>query len=464
MQWRTALTRALAIEADLEALMGDELTDTDRRKAVRHTKQALVRAIDTCLREAAGLVAPSDEDVFKNIVADARGVENDCKKDRGAVRRKLWQEKLSCKGKVATKRAFMSTQLPPTWKPPEALDPTCDPTDKVMTGEPAKILQAERDRLGALWRSSDEPSEVGHPVAWAGGKALDPLSPEALRDARLKFDRNTSWTYDGFHPRHFCLLTNPALEALGMIVQVSECLGTLPNATREVTVCLIPKKGGHRPIGVYPGLERLVAKARLPLLEKWEAENFRAYLACRKGAAAMDVVWKQSLRAEAAVARKAHAVAVLWDLSSFFDCIDLGVLEQRCLELGMDPVLVQMGIASFRAPRALQVREGRAAPVHPGRGIMAGHTHAKALISAYYIKVVDKWCLDHPEVGVDIFIDDATMHATGDDEEELEDRVVLAAEEFARAIREDLLCDIAIPKAATVASSKRLAEAVRNRA
>ena len=84
--------------------------------------------------------------------------------------------------------------------------------------------------------------------------------------------------------------------------------------------------GGVRPIALFPSEYRIWTKARLPLVEQWEREHDRAFFACGPKQSASDVVWKQTLRAEASVSEGGFAAALLWDLQSFFDTIDFELL------------------------------------------------------------------------------------------------------------------------------------------
>ena len=116
------------------------------------------------------------------------------------------------------------------------------------------------------------------------------------------------------------------------------------------------------------------------------------------------------VRAEAGVESGQAAGAVLWDLKSFFDSIDHGLLLARALQVGFPRVLVAMALAAYTAPRVVQVRGGVAPPVFPRRGVLAGCCFAKALVSVYYLPPIDALILHHPSVTVDIYIDDITCH------------------------------------------------------
>ena len=228
-------------------------------------------------------------------------------------------------------------------------------------------------------------------------------------------------------------------------------------------VALVPKsRGGHRPIGIFTAIQRLWAKARMPLVEAWEAQHVRPYIACAKGSGSMDVVWRQAVRAEAGVESGQEACAVLWDLKSFFDSIDHGLLLARAHQLGFPKALVAMALASYVAPRVLQVREGLAPPVYPRRGVLAGCCFAKALVTVYYLPPIDAFISRNPSVSLDIYIDDLTLSSVSGSAPKLEQHIVAAALDLADVVEAELRCTIALSKAAVVASSESLAKVLRS--
>jgi len=203
---------------------------------------------------------------------------------------------------------------------------------------------AEANKLKTLWRGVEVGDIVRYASPWGGAQPLPRISPEEWRQASLLFPAGTAWTYDGFHPRHYALLSETGLEVLSTLVEVSECLGDLPLSARPVTVPLIPKaKGGLRPIGNYSSIRRVWAKARLNVVESWERRNCRAYFASGRGRSAIDTVFRQAASAEAGVNVGESSAAILWDLSSFFDTINLGLLYARAVRFDFPLVLATNG-------------------------------------------------------------------------------------------------------------------------
>ena len=120
------------------------------------------------------------------------------------------------------------------------------------------------------------------------------------------------------------------------------------------------------------------------------------------------------------------SAASLWDLASFFDTINLGLLYARAVRFDFPLVLLQMAVASYMAPRTVQVRGARAPEIYPTRGIMAGRTFAKALVHLYYMAPVDEFVRLNP-VCLKIYIDDITMRCTAKDDDAVLDTLLSAA-------------------------------------
>ncbi len=76
---------------------------------------------------------------------------------------------------------------------------------------------------------------------------------------------------DGWHPRHFALMSDPALEALAAIYEAVELAGVWPPQWRRITHVLLPKPaGGVRAIGIFPGPTRLYTRVRRDIPRRGE--------------------------------------------------------------------------------------------------------------------------------------------------------------------------------------------------
>ena len=166
------------------------------------------------------------------------------------------------------------------------------------------------------------------------------------------------------------------------------------------------------------------------------------------------------MKCEAGIGREESSAAFLWDLMSFFDMIDHDLLRKRAQEEGFPTIILEMIMSAYVAPRTVQIREGRAAPIFPHRGVTAGCTFAKALIHLYYMRPIDKILEDNPGCDLDVYIDDITVIVTGKDNQQILTRCAKIAGELRVMIKDELRCEVADEKEAVVASSVDLAEQV----
>ena len=394
------------------------------------------------------------------VVEEARNMEAVMEEEEAKIVRTQWQGLLRGATKTTTKRAFQATQLPADWRPEEV-----EESGGLLTADPLRVLQAARDKLNKMWFGGDSPGNLGDLEPWGGGTPLRRLTAEQLRAASAAFPRTTSETYDGFHVSHYRLLSDAALDVLASILELCECLCVMPSEIQTVEIALIPKpKGGHRPIGVYSSLERLHGKARQDDINLWMAGNAREYFANSRGSGAFDVVWAQAVRAESAKTKGRHYCALLWDLAAFFETIDYDILLDKARRAAWVPLpLVHMAINAFKAPRLVGVKKRYAEPVHPSRGVLAGHAFAMAMVHLYYLDDIDEVLVMNPGVLLDIYVDDHTLTVVGDSEDEVVDKIVAAATGLHRVVTQKLKCGVSWAKAASASSSKSLAAKVRQR-
>ena len=119
--------------------------------------------------------------------------------------------------------------------------------------------------------------------------------------------------------------------------------------------------------------------------------------------------------AEAKVNDGMYTAAVLCDLKSFFDFIDHDLLRKNGARYGFPPVLLEMAIQAYLAPRILSSKHASAPPICPTRGVLAGHAFALALVQLAYLEQIDTFCTRFPGVAIDIHVDDIVLRKSVSD-------------------------------------------------
>ena len=153
----------------------------------------------------------------------------------------------------------------------------------------------------------------------------------------------------------------PELEAaVAKAVNMVEARGCMPESMQAFLVVLIPKaKPGFRTIALMPALYRLWARIRGRHMREWEMRNLSKRLLYQRGGSCIDAVWRQAVVAEAASAGQAYTCSFLWDMSSFFDFLDRGLLVGRAVASGMPTTLLQVSLCMYQSMRAMELEGGR---------------------------------------------------------------------------------------------------------
>eukprot|EP00959_Pyramimonas_sp_CCMP1952_P342148 7167979-Pyramimonas_sp.AAC.1 len=78
----------------------------------------------------------------------------------------------------------------------------------IYSADPVKLLEAETVKLGGFWKASLTP-----PEAWIPDRrCFERATPDQIRMASRSFSTHTAQSLDSLHVRHFCLLSDSALE------------------------------------------------------------------------------------------------------------------------------------------------------------------------------------------------------------------------------------------------------------
>ena len=136
-------------------------------------------------------------------------------------------------------------------------------------------------------------------LMWMSVTHLPIVEPEVIRKVAASFDGNTAQTFDGYHPRHYALMSDGALRCVGLMWAIMEACGMRPTQLQaNITAFLGKPTGGNRPIGLWPSSHRVCGAARRGYCQDWEAAHDEELWAMSKGRSAMDLVWREAALSE----------------------------------------------------------------------------------------------------------------------------------------------------------------------
>ncbi len=201
--------------------------------------------------------------------------------------------------------------------------------------------------------------------------------------------------------------------------------------------------------------------------QRWETEHDRDYFAAGKERRVQDVVWRQSLRAEAGDGQSLSSTALLWDMSSFYDSVNRVRLWRMVIKYGFPLVIARLAFAVYDAPRALTLEGRLSCPLYARDGVTAGCPFATAFTRLYCVEPFDAFVSsqimqDASDAAFDSYVDDLVVSATGEEDQVLR-TIVDAAEDLRERIEFEMGCEIELGKAAVVASNPRLARMIARR-
>ncbi len=372
-----------------------------------------------------------------------------------------WEDWVRCNIDAGARNAHRFLRLPVEWQP------TCTlAIDGVVTADPLKVLSGYAEKYIGLWTDDDDDGEYVQDInGWGNKCSLERPSPRELREASRSFKELTLVAYDGFHPRHYSMMSDEALEITGALMVVAEMMGALPPQLRLLAMPLIPKpRTGHRAVAAFVSFLPTLGQSAQTHIEKWEEEHDRPYLAAGKDRSPSDVVWRQAARAEKEVEgdrERGAAGGLLWDMSTFFERLNRRKLRRRLVALDFPMPLARLAMAAYSGPRVLTMTGALSQPIYSWRGVAAGCGLAVAFTRAYYIPPFDHMMMDlrttfGRTLDFDAYFDDVVLTGTGT-EKEVEYALGEGHIILADVIEKELDCAIEVGKAAVVASSRGLA-------
>ena len=266
-----------------------------------------------------------------------------------------------------------------------------------------EIVEEQAEIWAAWWQS-------GSSVQWTdfastGTKVPQVLTTECVRAVSASFKCQTSCV-DGFHPRHFSLLSNKLLETLVLLFRIFEAIGQWPRDEQKVLTVLIPKaEGGLRPIALFRTLYRMYSRARCIKVKKWAEGVNQHRVNNAKNRLVGDSTWRNQVRI-ANGGSETTVIEAQMDVKKAFENVNRKQLVEIAAKVGYPMTELPTSIMAYFWPRHI-VYEGVASRgIEPRSGIAAGSASATFELTALLLPALTRMAICDPEASISLHVDD----------------------------------------------------------
>jgi hypothetical protein len=103
-------------------------------------------------------------------------------------------------------------------------------------------------------------------------------------------------------------------------------------------------------------------------------------------------------------------------MESFYQMVNHQKLARCAQATGFPLPMLRLAVHFYRRPKHLLLGKNVAAPVIPNRGMPPGCSWACTLVKVCYINDFDEFIVRHPQVDLDVYVDDLIQSAKGTSE------------------------------------------------
>jgi len=316
-------------------------------------------------------------------------------------------------------------------------------------------VELEANGWAHLWQEGSQYTGDCPPF---GSEAMQPLYPIALRRSAASFPAGTGLGADNAAPRAISRLSDRLLKTLCIILMAAELLGQWPAALHLIVVVLIPKAdGGRRPIGLFPAIIRVWARARSEVAKMWIAAHPQPGVYGGAGMGAQKAAWQVAFQAEAAAHSRQEFGHSLLDLVKAFEQVQHWTLVRAATKHHFNLWLLRMSLAAYRIKRTVSVDGCCSRCVVACCGITAGSVFATTELRLLFIDIINDTYRIWTGISISVYVDDATLAATGEGVY-VAAMVSGATDHFVHHLEDVLQLEVSIAKSVTGASRYSIAE------
>eukprot|EP00971_Amphidinium_carterae_P224390 4451559-Amphidinium_carterae.1 len=294
-------------------------------------------------------------------------------------------------------------------------------------GERLKVISAV---WKTIWSEHDECIDEE-----PQGVDLAPITAEQVLRAVQAVGATKATGLDNWHARHLLQMGENMVCRFPDMLNLFE-RGMHPPKDVVNSITLIPKPdGGLRPIGLRPLFFRVWGRVRSDYCKRFMA-NVRfesvtgvAWKTCTRAA------YESQYRIEASAMRGDRVLALMLDISKFFERIKHDAMLSLARETGFPVRLAWAAARLYRAPRVVRYGLFASEHIYVKVGVIAGCSIAMALAALYMMKIHEDLAALDKRTFLTGMVDDLKIETHGDEQSVVE-RMVKAESIVVRRLAE----------------------------
>ncbi|OLP99123.1 hypothetical protein AK812_SmicGene18339 [Symbiodinium microadriaticum] len=203
--------------------------------------------------------------------------------------------------------------------------------------------------------------------------------------------------------------SSQAYQELACVLNASEESLTAPIQWQQQQVCMLAKKPTiERPIYLTSVTYRLWCFARRGPVQQWiqQTQNNTAWDKATPGNTCLQIAVNRLLKGEVSRCNKKHMIAILLDLETFYDCVDLQLLADRLCEAQFPPVVGALALQAYAGERHIISEDVLSEGIRPKRGIPAGCPLAITMARVFLAPILREASTCEGLAGLDTWVDD----------------------------------------------------------
>eukprot|EP00971_Amphidinium_carterae_P192870 3827326-Amphidinium_carterae.1 len=279
-------------------------------------------------------------------------------------------------------------------------------------GERLKVISAVWKKI---WSEHSESIE-----AEPQGEALRPINAAQVIRAVHAVGAAKATGVDNWHARHLLQMDENMVQRFADMLNLFEH-GMHPPKDVVNSITLIPKPdGGLRPIGLTPLFFRVWGRIR--------SEYCKCFMSNLRFESVTGVSWKTCTRAayeaqfrlESAAMKGDKVLALMLDISKFFERIKHDAMISLAREAGFPVRLAWTAARLYRAPRIIRYGLFASEQIHVKGGVIAGCSIAMALAAVYMLRIHEDLSKLDSNIFLTGMVDDLKIETHGNEESTVE--------------------------------------------